>query len=92
MQQCGSDDSGDLDHSDAFEVKNGASTKTDCASGTVCCEPKPPTKPGTIFENEPVVGEVKNKCEEISGHSCMTEEVRSFGTDLKRAYLLHLYF
>ena len=41
MQQCGSDDSGEIDYGDLFEVKNGASNKTDCESGTVCCVPKP---------------------------------------------------
>ena len=75
MQQCGTDDSGEIDYGDLFETKNGASTKTDCESGTVCCVPK------TIPDIEPVVEENETKCEDIPDHSCITEEVRSFRED-----------
>ena len=75
MQQCGTDDSGEIDYGDLFETKNGASIKTDCESGTVCCVPEPPK---TIPEIEPVVDEDETKCEDIPDHSCITEEVRSF--------------
>ena len=74
LKQCGTDDSDEIDYGDLFEVKNGASTKFDCESGTICCVP--PTK--TIPDIEPVVEENETKCEDIPDHSCITEEVRSF--------------
>ena len=65
MQQCGSDeDEGDFDYY-SLAVKNGASTKTDCSSGTVCCVPKPGV-------------EEENGCDDIPGHTCMTEEVKNY--------------
>ena len=64
MQQCGDGDSGqdDYDYGDLFAVKNGASTKTDCSNGEVCCVPKPkPELP---------------KCEDFEGYACTSQDVR----------------
>ena len=67
MQQCGDDDSGnDFDYY-SLEVKNGASTKYDCSNGEVCCVPKITRSP-----------DEENECEGITGHTCMTEEVRNY--------------
>ena len=65
LQQCEAGDSVQVDYDYSFETKNGASTKTDCSNGEICCVPKLTVSPDEV-----------NECEGIPGHTCMTEEVR----------------